>query len=102
MAKFGPHPFSKVVEHLSEKPRNTVHSNYHVTIQGEDCFGVMFDDGTAVVHSHGCHGPLSEVTPDCNYWSSFYILPAPCKNHDQLQERVSCQVCGRVKGKEWR
>ena len=100
-SKFGPFSFSTVVEHLSEKKRGIVNSDYWIDVCGDDCRGVLFDDGTAVVHAFGCGGPLSEVTPDCQYWSSFYILPPPCANHDQLPKKTVCQVCGRQKGKEW-
>ena len=93
--------FSATVKHITDKSRGIVQEDYHVTLDGEDCAGVLFDDGTAVVHAYGCHGPVSEVTPDCYYWSSFYILPSICQDHSQLRDNVTCARCGRRKGKEW-
>lgn len=74
-------------------------NDYHVVVGRSYCAGVLLSDGSAVVHDYGCNGPISDVTPECQYWSSFYVLPAGCANHDQLPLNTTCQVCGKVKGR---
>lgn len=101
MSNFKAVTFSEAMKHMDGKKRGIVQPNYWVHVNGEDCVGVLFDDGTAIVHSFGCSGPISKVTPDCDYWSTFYVLPPICHNHDQLPRKTVCQVCGRMKDKEW-